>query len=71
MPDDLMPAARSVLFVQLYNDDAGRPVLRIACDCSIITDATVEIYALGEFAITCDGCQTTRWFVLSSPEVSQ
>ena len=64
-----VPGNRAAIDLELYNDEDGRPVLRIICDCAIITDAVLEIHALGEFAVTCDGCQTTRWFAISTPEV--
>lgn len=72
MADDLKPVAgnRTAVDLRLYTDAEGRPVLRIICDCSIITDAVLEIHALGEFAITCDGCQTSRWFALGAPGVA-
>lgn len=60
-----------LLYLRIDHDDNGRPVLQIACDCAIVTDYTLDIATSGEFAATCDGCQTTRWFALDAPADQQ
>ena len=44
--------------------------LVLGCDCGTTTHVTVAVEGAGavwppEIAITCDGCQTVRWFPVS------
>lgn len=51
---------RELLSAELHHVD-GRTILRLICDCAIVTDADVTD-ASDEFALTCDGCHSVRWF---------
>lgn len=52
---------RSLLEASVHIDDNGRLWLRLFCDCAHGVDADVTDVT-GDFAITCDGCNTVRWF---------
>ena len=56
---------RDLLTAQIEVVD-GRLILRIICDCGSVTDADITD-APTEFATTCDGCYTVRWFQLARP----
>ena len=53
---------RELLTLDIHQIDQAT-IMRLICDCAAITDIDIT-NAAGEFAITCNGCYTTRWFHL-------
>lgn len=51
----------SLLEATIHVDADDRIWLRLFCDCATGVDVDVT-HVTGDFAVTCDGCNTVRWF---------
>lgn len=59
-----LPMRRSLSRVDAGRDEEGNPVLMCECDCSTLTEVTLDgslEWLPGELAVTCTGCLTTYW----------
>lgn len=53
---------RSLINATVAVNGDGEPVITCVCDCGEVTEVViVGPLAAGEFAYTCDGCQTSHW----------
>ena len=66
---------RSLIAVSLAYDEHGDMLITCVCDCATATEVRIEMMPspdrpVGpvEFAFTCDGCQSSHWWLLESRE---
>ena len=65
--DDYIPPPRSLLWATPVHTEDG-PGIELGCDCGTITilviDDADQLAQIQEVAVTCDGCNSTRWITV-------
>ena len=65
--NDYIPRPRSLLQANPVSTEQG-PGIELGCDCDTITiliiDGADQITRPQEVAVTCDGCNSTRWIMV-------